>query len=105
MIHQIIPTVAPVASVLGLAAFVIAFVLSRRISVGSICAAVVASLAMWFVPFSRTDQATAVVGTLVALLVIVRHAPNIGRLLKGEEPTFQFRRARTGVASEREEHR
>ncbi|MGH7725450.1 MAG: glycerol-3-phosphate 1-O-acyltransferase PlsY [Candidatus Eiseniibacteriota bacterium] len=97
--------VAPIASLFGLSAFVIAFVVSRRISVGSISAAVVMSVALWFVPVARTDRATAVVGTLVALLVIVRHAPNIGRLLRGEEPAFQLRRARTGAASKREEHR
>ncbi len=92
--------VAPVASLCALAVFVVTLAISRRISVGSMSAAVAVSLALWFLPAARTGRATAVLGTLVAGLVLVRHVPNLRRLLRGEEPTFQFRRARSGGASE-----
>jgi glycerol-3-phosphate acyltransferase PlsY len=84
--------VAPVASGISLAVFALGVALSRRISVGSILAALSLAVCLWFVPAAWTDRATALVGTLVAALVVLRHLPNIRRLLRGEEPAFHFRR-------------
>ena len=83
--------VAPNAALLGLAAFAITLAVSRRVSVGSITAALVFAAALWFAPFARVDRTTAIVGSAVAVLVIVRHAPNIRRLVRGEEPPFRFK--------------
>jgi glycerol-3-phosphate acyltransferase PlsY len=83
--------VAPVAALLGLATFAVLLAVSRRVSVGSITAALVFATALWLLPFARADRATALVGTAVAVLLIVRHAPNIRRLMRGEEPPFRFK--------------
>ena len=84
--------VAPIASGLAIACFVAAVALSRRISVGSITAAVTFPIFLWGVPFAWAGRPTAIVGTLVGALILLRHAPNIRRILTGTEPTFQFHR-------------
>jgi glycerol-3-phosphate acyltransferase PlsY len=87
--------VAPIASTLSLVCFVTAAVLSQRISVGSIAAAVTFPVFLWCVPFAWAGRGTAIVGSLVALLILVRHLPNMRRILAGTEPTFAFRRPPT----------
>ena len=85
--------VAPVASLLCLVCFLVAGALSHRISVGTLAAAVTLPIFLWFVPFSKTPgRASAIVGTAVSVLVVLRHLPNIRRLLAGTEPVFVLRR-------------
>lgn len=64
--------------------------LSRISSVGGLAAA--ASAPLWFVVFERWEAVLA--AALAALLVWVRHAPNLGRLLRGEEPRIGRRGGR-----------
>ena len=55
----------------------------RISSVAGMASAIVGPIAIWFVLHdAQYVQATA----LIALLVVVRHHANIGRLLKGQEP-------------------
>jgi glycerol-3-phosphate acyltransferase PlsY len=68
-----------------LAVFVAAALASRRVSLGSICAAVAAPLALWF--FSYPAPLTAL-GVFFAAFIIARHRANIKRLLAGTEPRF-----------------
>jgi glycerol-3-phosphate acyltransferase PlsY len=82
--------VAPLAGALGLVTFAVALFASRRVSVGSIVAALVFALALWTIP--GIPRATAGVGSAVAALVLVRHVPNMKRLARGEEPAFELRR-------------
>ncbi|MEP7029169.1 MAG: glycerol-3-phosphate 1-O-acyltransferase PlsY [Candidatus Eisenbacteria bacterium] len=84
--------VAPVAGALCLACFLVGVVLTHRISVGTITAALALPLLLWAIPFAQAGHATAIVGSLVSLLILVRHLPNIRRLLAGTEPAFEFRR-------------
>jgi glycerol-3-phosphate acyltransferase PlsY len=76
---------APQAMWVPLVAFIAAVVVSRRVSLGSICAAVAAPLALWF--FSYPMPLTALAAFLAAF-VIARHHANIKRLLAGSEPRF-----------------
>jgi len=56
--------------------------LSRRASLGSLAAAVAAPLTAALL---GRDTSEAVVLALLAVLVVFRHAPNIGRLARGRE--------------------
>lgn len=55
---------------------------TRYVSLGSIVAAVLVPVCMWF--FSESIEIL-LFGIVAALFVILRHKPNIERLLKGEE--------------------
>jgi len=55
---------------------------TRYVSLGSIVAAVLVPLSMWF--FNESIEIL-LFGIVAALFVILRHKPNIERLLKGEE--------------------
>jgi glycerol-3-phosphate acyltransferase PlsY len=67
----------------ALATFAVFFALSRRVSVGSLVAAVALPLAAWgaAAPTPRLVMAVVLGG-----VVIVRHIPNMKRLWRGEEP-------------------
>ncbi len=77
---------SPVVTALALAAFVAAFAVTRRVSVGSILAALALALAAAVVDRRAPLVALA---AAVALLVIVRHRANLGRLRRGEEPRLR----------------
>jgi len=67
--------------------WVLLFVVSRRVSVGSIGAALLYPLLLrWFTPEGPYRAVVMIVGSAVALLVVIRHLPNIQRLLQGKEP-------------------
>jgi glycerol-3-phosphate acyltransferase PlsY len=68
---------------LSLLIFAVGFGLSRRVSVGSILAAAALPLAAFFLSSPPPRIALAVV---LSAVVIVRHIPNMRRLLRGEEP-------------------
>lgn len=100
---------APIATFVGLATWVILVLITRTISIGSIgfaVALIVTHFLTTAAPFSTTtrilgsDPATAeivwpnaalsTVIVLVAVLVIVRHVGNIRRILLGTEPRIQL---------------
>ena len=72
--------------------FLVAVLWSRRISVGSIAAALTLPVFLWGLPLAWAGRGAAIVGTLVSLLILVRHVPNMRRLAAGTEPTFSLRR-------------
>jgi glycerol-3-phosphate acyltransferase PlsY len=77
---------------LALLVFAVAFGVSRRVSVGSILAAGTLPLAAFFLGSPPSRVMLAVV---LSVVVIVRHIPNIRRLLRGEEPPL-FTTAKKG---------
>lgn len=75
----------PLLGLSALAVVVIGVVLSKRMSVGSILgAASFPFLALWLEPDFIVP------GTIMAVIVIVKHRTNIGRLIRREEPVMSI---------------
>lgn len=74
----------PIAALICLGVFLIVFMISNYVSLGSICASVCFALLLWF-GFEIKTIALPVFGTLLAAIVIFAHRKNIIRLLHGEE--------------------
>ena len=85
------------AVVIGLICWIIVFALSRYVSLASILTATAVGISAWifYYPEERLRPVTI---TILAALVIWRHRSNIGRLLKGSENRFDFKRKRGGAA-------
>jgi len=84
----------PRACAIAFAAFVVALLASRGIvSVGSLVAALVLPFAVWGIGTARGTVVWLHVGAAAALAVLIwiKHASNLGRLLRGEEKSL-FRR-------------
>ncbi|HEY4302056.1 MAG TPA: glycerol-3-phosphate 1-O-acyltransferase PlsY [Candidatus Didemnitutus sp.] len=75
----------PIACLIGIATWLVTFLTTRIVSLGSILAAVAVPLSAWLIGY---PLALEVVATAVGLFVIIRHRVNIGRLLKGTETRF-----------------
>ena len=80
---------SPIAFAVFAAVFVAAVAVTRYISVGSMLGA--AGFAVTLGVQRGLASPTALFGALVALLVILRHRDNLGRLARGEERRFSFR--------------
>jgi acyl phosphate:glycerol-3-phosphate acyltransferase len=81
---------APVALGIAFAAFVVVFLASGFVSLGSLTAAVVLPVALF--ALDRTPGPVFVVSLVVAAFVFWTHRANIGRLRRGEESRFRFGR-------------
>ncbi len=84
----------PVAFAVAASMFVLTVAITRYISVGSIAAAVVFAGVVALRAHGAGAPLAIGFAALVALLVIVRHRDNIGRLRRGEERRFTWSRAR-----------
>ena len=69
--------------------FLAGLLVSRRVSVGSLCAASALPPAIWVTTGSTVLAAAA---GLAALLIFMRHHGNIKRLIAGTEPAFKLRK-------------
>ncbi len=79
--------VMPVPTLLALALWILLVGTSRRVSVGSIgAAAAYPFLVHWFAPAELPRLTLTIVGAAIALLILIRHIPNIRRILSGTEP-------------------
>lgn len=74
----------PIAALICLGVFLIVFMVSNYVSLGSISASVCFALLLWF-GFEIKTIALPIFGTLLAAIVIFAHRKNIIRLLHGEE--------------------
>jgi acyl phosphate:glycerol-3-phosphate acyltransferase len=79
--------VAPLVILLVLFFFIATFAVSRIVSLASLVAAAATPLLLWWFVY---PPARIYAGTLIALLIIIRHHENIVRLLKGQEQKFSF---------------
>ena len=73
-----------VALLVSLAIFAAVFAITRIVSMASLSAAVAAPLVAWWLGEPRLALLLLVIGAIVW----IKHADNIGRLLKGEESRF-----------------
>jgi glycerol-3-phosphate acyltransferase PlsY len=84
--------VAPLVGVAGLAAWIVVFVVTRYASVASMTSA----LLLPFVALALGEPWPVLVfATIAALVVVVLHRANIGRLRAGTETRFRLRREST----------
>ena len=74
---------APTAVLIALVVFVLAVLVTRYVSVGSISAAIAVSAAVWMLP--PHDPLLGIVTTALGALAIYRHKANIRRLIAGTE--------------------
>lgn len=84
---------APLAALWAVLAWIVVFVLGRYVSLASIVAALVVAILGWVLYDTDTPRhLLPSVLTVLAGLVILRHRANVGRLLKGTENRFHFRK-------------
>lgn len=76
---------APLATLIGGAVWIVTFYSSRYVSLASILAAVALPIAAFFLGL---PTAVTVIAAIVALFVVIRHRANISRLLAGTESKF-----------------
>lgn len=86
----------PLAGLIAAATWVVTFYASRYVSLASILAAVAIIAASWLMPY---HVAVAVITTVLATFVIVRHHENIRRLLNGTENRFVKKSAAAAAAA------
>ena len=84
----------PVALLISLAMWLLAFGTTRYVSVASITGAVVLPVATWF---TTHDLMLTIITSLVAALAIYKHKGNIQRLKNGTENRFNFRKKNTAT--------
>jgi len=80
----------PLALVIVLSIFIILFLTTRYVSIGSIAAAFALPFATWFT--TKHDIGLTVVMAAIGALAILKHRKNIQRLLNGTENRIQFRK-------------
>jgi glycerol-3-phosphate acyltransferase PlsY len=79
----------PLALAIILSIFIILFLTTRYVSVGSIAAAFALPFATWF---TKQDIGLTAVMAAIGALAILKHRKNIQRLLHGTENRIQFRK-------------
>ena len=88
--------ILPWPTLLAFGFWIVLVAISRRVSVGSIGAALsYPFLVAWATAQDPQRVALITVSAVIALLILVRHVPNMRRILKGTEPPI------LGAASER----
>lgn len=84
----------PWAMLMGLGAFVIAFAITRRVSVGSLALAAVYPVGILLTVSGPSRMRLFVLGLVVSALIVYRHLPNLRRLARGEEKPLDLRGTR-----------
>ena len=84
---------APKAVLIAVVLFLAIVIFTRYVSLGSILAATAFPVALWWLERDLFPAPALAMCAAVALLVIIRHHQNIGRLLSGTESRFGARKA------------
>ena len=86
---------APSAFAIFVVVFVVTVAVTRYISLGSVLASVAFAIALAFVEPGGIRSPTFWFGVVAAVVVILRHRDNLGRLSRGQERRFSFKRGGT----------
>ena len=78
----------PIAALAGIIVFVIAVVVTRYISAGSILAAATFPIGVWLIEHAGANVVLA--AAIGAAIVVYRHKENVRRLHAGKEPVFRW---------------
>jgi glycerol-3-phosphate acyltransferase PlsY len=84
---------APKAVLIAVLLFAVIVAFTRYVSLGSILAAAAFPIALWWLERDIFPAPAIAMCVAVALLVIIRHHQNIGRLMTGTESRFGARKA------------
>jgi glycerol-3-phosphate acyltransferase PlsY len=76
----------PKAVLISLAIFIVVVAITRYVSLGSILGAIAFPVAAYFLQYP--DAGSLVITSIIAVIVVLKHHQNIGRLLKGTENRF-----------------
>lgn len=87
----VVLAVHPLGALLSLLVFVTVFLITRIVSISSICAGLLFPLFI-FVLEGGEKQTLLVFSVVASLLLIITHVKNIKRLLKGEEKRMVFKK-------------
>lgn len=79
---------SPLSLAAGFVAFSLVLLITKYVSLGSICAAAVMIPAVFV--FEKGETSIQIVISIIAVLIIFRHRSNIRKLLKGEENRLSF---------------
>lgn len=89
----------PISTAITFGVFTACFATTRIVSISSIASAVTFAVSqmciLWPQPFRKETWSLAAFSLAVPALIIVKHRSNIGRLWRGEEPRFEFRKKRS----------
>ncbi|HOP08242.1 MAG TPA: glycerol-3-phosphate 1-O-acyltransferase PlsY [candidate division Zixibacteria bacterium] len=89
----VVVTLIPVQALIALLVFIVTVLISRFISLGSILAGLALAavlLVQRFVMHAEISEVYVWMGVVLAMLVLVTHRQNIGRLLHGRENRFSL---------------
>ncbi len=79
--------ILPRECAIALAAFLVVLLISRRVSIGSMGAAVVFVVSSFFFPKPFYFHLMAIAASL---MILVKHIPNLKRLIQGQEPSVRI---------------
>ena len=91
---------APAAVGAAFGVWLVVFLLSRYVSLGSILAAIALAVAGWFFHYDDGDVVLPIVLTLLGVLGVWRHKSNIERLAKGTESKISFKKKNEEASAE-----
>jgi len=89
----VIMGIHPLAALIAFGIFLIVFLASKYVSLGSLSAGVSFPLLLIFA-FDSTPVSLSIFSVLVAVLIIITHQKNIGRLVRNEEKRIEFKHKR-----------
>ena len=81
----------PIAAIASIAVFIIVFLISKYVSLGSILASVAFPVVVFFILDQEdVDSSLELFSVFVPILTLITHQKNIERLLRGEEKKIRF---------------